>query len=167
MYKRTYGGQDGVGTVSYINATSTQTVPRPVNGSENKPKDKSREGDVEIGLTDQKPAKSPSPKAPVLKLQTKFDVPSKGQEDAQAESSARTAIPSGWLPIMLHLCHSSSIDEVLSAGVLSPGPSPAGFGPRTPNDYDDISPTTRGEWGFLMIDDAFQGAKKKATVETC
>jgi hypothetical protein len=33
------------------------------------------------------------------------------------------------------------------------------MGPTTPNGYDDISPITRGEWGFLMVDDKFQGAK--------
>ncbi|KAI0405731.1 hypothetical protein F4802DRAFT_169365 [Xylaria palmicola] len=40
------------------------------------------------------------------------------------------------------------------------------LGPMTPNGYDDISPVTRGEWGFL-----FKGAKwtqaRVAVVETC
>ncbi|KAK3302157.1 uncharacterized protein B0T15DRAFT_294680 [Chaetomium strumarium] len=35
-------------------------------------------------------------------------------------------------------------------------------GPMTPNGYDDISPITRGEWGFLMF-----GKGKTAKVETC
>lgn len=38
------------------------------------------------------------------------------------------------------------------------------MGPMTPNGYDDISPITRGEWGFLMVGDAW---KKTAAVETC
>lgn len=29
-------------------------------------------------------------------------------------------------------------------------------GPATPNGYDDISPITRGEWGFLMVSDPFR-----------
>ncbi|KAK4237056.1 hypothetical protein C8A03DRAFT_35015 [Achaetomium macrosporum] len=36
------------------------------------------------------------------------------------------------------------------------------IGPMTPNGYDDISPITRGEWGFLMF-----GKGKTAKVETC
>jgi hypothetical protein len=36
------------------------------------------------------------------------------------------------------------------------------LGPMTPNGYDDISPITRGEWGFLM-----SGKGKTAKVETC
>ena len=39
-------------------------------------------------------------------------------------------------------------------------------GPMTPNGYDDISPTTRGEWGFLFSGDAWKQGKT-AAVETC
>ncbi len=47
--------------------------------------------------------------------------------------------------------NSVSIDSVLSP---AEGPTPATedvmrVGPMTPNGYDDISPITRGEWGFL------------------
>jgi len=35
-------------------------------------------------------------------------------------------------------------------------------GPMTPNGYDDISPITRGEWGFLMA-----AKPKTARVEMC
>lgn len=49
---------------------------------------------------------------------------------------------------------SSSIDQVLSAGVTNPGLDSIRPGPMTPNGYDDISPITRGEWGFLMCDAA-------------
>lgn len=39
-------------------------------------------------------------------------------------------------------------------------------GPTTPNGYDDISPITRGEWGFLFKGDTWaQG--RTAVVETC
>ncbi|KAK7733958.1 hypothetical protein SLS53_008110 [Cytospora paraplurivora] len=37
-------------------------------------------------------------------------------------------------------------------------------GPTTPNGYEDISPITRGEWGFLMVSDPFK--TKTAAVET-
>lgn len=36
--------------------------------------------------------------------------------------------------------------------------TPAGekMGPMTPNGYEDISPVTRGEWGFLMVGESFR-----------
>jgi hypothetical protein len=42
----------------------------------------------------------------------------------------------------------------------------AGEGPTTPNGYDDISPVTRGEWGFLFKGEGWKGART-AAVETC
>lgn len=38
------------------------------------------------------------------------------------------------------------------------------MGPTTPNGYDDISPITRGEWGFLMVSDQF---KAKTAAVSC
>lgn len=70
----------------------------------------------------------------------------------------------------------TSIDQILSAGPDPPPPEQrlsstsmaagAVVVPMTPNGYDDISPITRGEWGFLLVDDRFQGARTVA-VETC
>ncbi|KAH8204573.1 hypothetical protein TruAng_001202 [Truncatella angustata] len=40
------------------------------------------------------------------------------------------------------------------------------MGPATPNGYDDISPVTRGEWGFLFKGDGWNGGRT-AAVETC
>lgn len=40
------------------------------------------------------------------------------------------------------------------------------LGPVTPNGYDDISPVTRGEWGFLLKNDGWKGGRS-AIVETC
>lgn len=40
------------------------------------------------------------------------------------------------------------------------------LGPITPNASDDISPITRGEWGFMMVDNALNGGRT-VTVETC
>lgn len=50
---------------------------------------------------------------------------------------------------------------------LSWGQSPVQqrMGPVTPNGADDLSPITRGEWGFLMVSDPFR--TKTAAVETC
>lgn len=45
------------------------------------------------------------------------------------------------------------------------GQSPQRLGPITPNGADDLSPITRGEWGFLMVSDPFR--TKTAAVETC
>lgn len=40
------------------------------------------------------------------------------------------------------------------------------LGPSTPNGYDDISPVTRGEWGFLFQGRGWTGGRT-AAVETC
>ncbi|KAK4252307.1 hypothetical protein C7999DRAFT_36827 [Corynascus novoguineensis] len=71
----------------------------------------------------------------------------------------------------------ASIDEMLLGGVKEGGEEEEGerplssssssfheerVGPMTPKGYDDISPITRGEWGFLMF-----GKKKTAAVEMC
>ncbi|KUI62729.1 hypothetical protein VP1G_09839 [Cytospora mali] len=47
---------------------------------------------------------------------------------------------------------------------LSPVQQQQHEGPMTPNGYEDISPITRGEWGFLMVSDPFK--TKTAAVET-
>ncbi|KAB5558641.1 hypothetical protein GE09DRAFT_120361 [Coniochaeta sp. 2T2.1] len=39
-------------------------------------------------------------------------------------------------------------------------------GPMTPNGYDDISPVTRGEWGFLFQGETWRNGRT-VTVETC
>ncbi|KKY39370.1 hypothetical protein UCDDA912_g00581 [Diaporthe ampelina] len=45
------------------------------------------------------------------------------------------------------------------------GQSSQRLGPVTPNGADDLSPITRGEWGFLMVSDPFR--TRTAAVETC
>ncbi|KAK5627809.1 hypothetical protein RRF57_003524 [Xylaria bambusicola] len=56
-----------------------------------------------------------------------------------------------------------SIDEMLSPCDYRQSQR---LGPLTPNGYDDISPITRGEWGFLFKGDTWtQG--RTAVVETC
>jgi hypothetical protein len=79
--------------------------------------------------------------------------------DDEEDDGDRTARPAEELPIMIQPW-GGSIDQILSAEALSPQQrSSMRMGPMTPNGYDDISPITRGEWGFLMVDDKFQSAK--------
>lgn len=183
MYKRAYGGPEEVGAISGMASShrehiilepAIRTEPDVQEPPESYETDTPEE-DFKIGIAITKDVhvpipKAPSPKAPVLKLQTNFDPP-KSQFDDEEEDEDLTARPrdnnSNGIPIMLQPW-SCSIDEVMSAGVLSPDGARASvkMGPRTPNGYEDISPTTRGEWGFLMVDDKFQGARTVA-VETC
>ncbi|KAH8673875.1 hypothetical protein BX600DRAFT_509105 [Xylariales sp. PMI_506] len=115
-----------------------------------------------------------------------------GGEDDDCEDGDLTARPmccstSGGgihhgLPFRSGLAAPASIDEMLQAQKLQPrkdlgGPvSPLAaasrssqmsrLGPITPNGYDDISPITRGEWGFLFSGDGWKAGKKAAVVET-
>ncbi|EOO00644.1 hypothetical protein UCRPA7_3842 [Phaeoacremonium minimum UCRPA7] len=136
------------------------------------------------------PYKTPSPglKGPALRLQTTFDKPAKKvspppqpkvtigdainielhdiarddeEDDADAELTARPS--SNTRGPAFPLFNSFSIDEVMFSPVSAL--TPHKMGPMTPNDYDDISPTTRGEWGFLMVGDSWKA--KTAAVETC
>lgn len=80
--------------------------------------------------------------------------------DLTARSPAKTPGGSIWL----------GIDDILSTGDGSRHQdhrrrssdmflqTPAGekMGPMTPNGYEDISPVTRGEWGFLMVGESFR-----------
>jgi len=54
--------------------------------------------------------------------------------------------------------------EILALSPVSPyqNENDESGGPMTPNGYDDISPITRGEWGFLM-----SGQPKMARVDVC
>ena len=174
MYCRAYGGPEHVGGISGMPNLLVSTLPDPViRDDETEFSEDDDEYDEPhiptemIGLavsTPDKP-KPPSPRGPALKLQTSFDAPPRTDPADEEPDSGRTARPADFLPIMLPPGAGLSIDEVLSAGVLSPARSPAGLGPMTPNGYEDISPTTRGEWGFLLVDSAFQGTKT-AAIET-
>lgn len=57
-----------------------------------------------------------------------------------------------------HHRRSSSLHELPTPGGLG------ALGPATPNGYEDISPITRGEWGFLMVGDSF---KTKTAAISC
>ncbi|KAG5914468.1 hypothetical protein E4U42_000477 [Claviceps africana] len=64
-------------------------------------------------------------------------------------------------------CQSTSIDgRLLGAGPDPDATAMQDHGPLTPNGYEDISPITRGEWGFLMVDESFRSGRT-VNVETC
>ncbi|KAF6818948.1 hypothetical protein CSOJ01_01605 [Colletotrichum sojae] len=135
MYRRAYGGPDRVGAIEGVGSAAQveQTM-------------KELERDVEetmaAAMATIKIGKPPTPKGPVLKLQTNFEavVPSPPVEEVSPEDEDLTARPERqpvplWSPV--------SIAEVLHDDRQR-------LGPMTPKGYDDISPITRGEWGFLM-----------------
>ncbi|KAK5989054.1 hypothetical protein PT974_10552 [Cladobotryum mycophilum] len=148
---------------------------------------------IGVAITAMHVIKPPTPRriGPQLKLQTNFEHKSKLKarrgEDEDGDRTARPADRSAqaWNS-------RSTIDQVLSAQPLtahpltahpltahplsshpitsyhlSPDRGTTKVGPTTPNGYDDISPITRGEWGFLMVDNGFKGGGRTAAVETC
>jgi hypothetical protein len=187
MYRRAYGGKTGAGGV--------EGVPHPpveegeIDGETDFETDSAKDeegalpGDrektplartVEVCLA---PEAAPAKTPPVLlKLQTQFPVPAAARDDVVMigftpitgprrdadDEEVVTARPGResrqlWSP--------TTIAEVLHDQALAGGRSP--MGPMTPNGYDDISPITRGEWGFLMVDGGVKQGMKTAAVVTC
>lgn len=194
MYRRAYGGPENIGAISGMFAA--MKTPKPLTCAEPYIRhDDFAEEDYNTSFYDPmlgedligvavtavqvcKPS-SPPRLAPLLKLQTNFEVKptkikdTKGLEagraerggDHEEEDEERTARPTDQSPAALHPWNThSTIDQVLSAGIMSPERSSMVFGPLTPNVYDDISPITRGEWGFL-VDKGLHGGRTVA-VET-
>ncbi|KAM3478504.1 hypothetical protein MY5147_002149 [Beauveria neobassiana] len=103
-------------------------------------------------------------------------VPQEEEEEAEAVATARPDDESGLAAVardqLWCSTQSASIDEVLSPGADLETPARDrnddndDDGPMTPNGYDDISPITRGEWGFLLVDRDFRNARTVA-VTTC
>lgn len=173
MYKRAYGGPDQVGAIAGMVGSKRH---RPVLEPFIRPDDESSQdqddvdggvesGRKDIGLALTTPSKSLTPRAaPTLKLQTSFDPPENTDTDEE-----RTARPTDQLSLILQSWPVSSIGQVLGATGLSPSAESRSslmrLGPKTPNGYEDISPITRGEWGFLTTDNVFRSGKT-AAVET-
>ncbi|KAK6864874.1 hypothetical protein PG990_005687 [Apiospora arundinis] len=231
MYRRAYGGCDRVGafevTAEDVGRVLLDVTP-PSPPSQTLYLSSAAHHEVPIV----KIGTPPSPKGPVLKLQTKFDdnkpalirpVPTKakaaatlgkgdeaskplnqsrqdedfmitldglditnnGADDEDGDLTARpfTTGRPFWNSAAAAE-PSSSIDEMMmmtSQKLLSPTvatdnghrisrlsvSSIQGYeGPMTPNGYDDISPITRGEWGFLFAGDGWSRPRQGA-VETC
>lgn len=185
MYRRAYGGREQFGGISGM-----PTIIEPVirSQSEFEYDDDEEEEEFEIQIEDTmlelaidakeiKLSATPKPKGLALRLQTDFgmmpqitiDTKIEEKKDAEEEEDDdRTARPTNQSFMMQTWNTGSTIDQVLSpvgySNLLSPDRS-TGFGPMTPCDFGDLSPTTKGEWRFLMVDDAFKGAKT-AAVET-
>ncbi|OTB08657.1 hypothetical protein M426DRAFT_18745 [Hypoxylon sp. CI-4A] len=97
----------------------------------------------------------------VMELEIRIDDADTGDtnNDAGEEEDEHTARPIKGHPFW----NGASIDELLSPCDTRQSQQ---LGPMTPNGYDDISPVTRGEWGFLFKGDGWtQG--RTAAVETC
>jgi hypothetical protein len=174
MYRRAYGGADQVGGIAGMAAPSVPAILEPVIKSES-------DADSDLSFEEGIPyatvqfSKPPTPRGPLLKLTTEFGsapITLSPKDDGAQKATATTAGSEGELVSFFHDDPGSPISPLngrrLGSFLLSPERDEAGgqLGPLTPNGYDDISPVTRGEWGFLMIDDAFQG-RKMAAVETC
>ncbi|WQF76049.1 hypothetical protein CDEST_01063 [Colletotrichum destructivum] len=156
MYRRAYGGPDRVGAIEGVG--SAAQVERTVRELE-------RELDETLAAAVDtiRIAKPPSPKGPTLKLQTNFDTKPQQPprevrgEDVSEDDEDLTARPERQPPVSIW--SPVSIAEVLHDDRQQTGP-------MTPNGYDDISPITRGEWGFLMGPSKVGGGRT-APVMTC
>ncbi|KZL80247.1 hypothetical protein CI238_12117 [Colletotrichum incanum] len=159
MYRRAYGGPDRIGAIEGVG--STAQVERTVRELE-----REVANTMAAAMDTIRIAKPPSPKGPVLKLQTNFDTkpqspPRELKEEEVSEEEEEeedlTARPERQPPV-------SVWSPISIAEVLHDDRQPTG--PMTPNGYDDISPITRGEWGFLMGPSGVGGGRT-APVMTC
>ncbi|KAM0812637.1 hypothetical protein AB5N19_12628 [Seiridium cardinale] len=133
-----------------------------------------------------KPSSAPAAKDAnqneVLELEIKIDAFSDNEDEeedgdltarptASASSGAAGHGMSFWSGIDEMLARRDQPEAVAVAVAVSPviqrlRASQQRLGPVTPNGYDDISPVTRGEWGFLFKGDGWNGGRT-AAVETC
>jgi hypothetical protein len=172
MYKRAYGGMDRVGAIDGMGSTILEEPEEEEMMDDYDDDEFEVRMEVEEELLKDIPItiavdalKIATPKAPILKLQTTFDTKVNGlikKQDDSSDDGDLTARPTNQ-PIGLPLWQGASIDEIMNDDDHAPR---SAIGPMTPNGYDDISPITRGEWGFLMVGDSWQGGRTVA-VETC
>ncbi|EGR46072.1 uncharacterized protein TRIREDRAFT_67024 [Trichoderma reesei QM6a] len=170
MYRRAYGGPELVGGITGMPSSSSSSLSPSSTILD--------DGIVNVAMTAVKFSRPPTPRriGPPLKLQTDFSPKSRSPVEPdkkppevpkieEPEEEAHTARPvdrsvaSMWNTRF-------TIDQMLSPSTntdLQPH-SPA-IGPMTPHGYDDISPVTRGEWGFLMGGNGLN-IGKTAAVET-
>ncbi|KAI0187693.1 hypothetical protein EV127DRAFT_343987 [Xylaria flabelliformis] len=162
MYRRAYGGPERRGP---FEAPPILKDRERENDGE---ADTKRMGFIKIGTP-------PPPKTqttPVLKLNTNITTTprlirpkpkAKGHDCDKEEDGDRTPHPLRDGPLRPSMFRSKghtlsgSIDELLSP---CDNRQSQRLGPMTPNGYDDISPITRGEWGFLFKGDTWtQGTR--------
>ncbi|OLN93936.1 hypothetical protein CCHL11_03428 [Colletotrichum chlorophyti] len=155
MYRRAYGGPDKVGAIEGVG--SAAQVQETLSELEREVDDTMAAALETICIS-----KPPSPKGPALKLQTNFESPTVQTPPQEvpggdvSDEDDLTARPerhpvSFWSPVSI-------------AEVLHDDRQP--LGPMTPKGYDDISPITRGEWGFL-VGSGGVGSSRTAPVVTC
>ncbi|KAL7900899.1 hypothetical protein HDV63DRAFT_296042 [Trichoderma sp. SZMC 28014] len=183
MYRRAYGGYDQTGGITGM---APEVVTKPF-VLDLPPKSKFEDWEdgslspsstildddiIGVAVTAVSFVRPPTPRriGPVLRLQTDFPAKSKyldlgdevpKEDEDSDDEEAHTARP---------VDHSAAamwnsrltIDQMLSSNQDLHSPV---VGPMTPHGYDDISPVTRGEWGFLMDGNGLQ-IGKTAAVET-
>jgi hypothetical protein len=183
MYRRAYGGMDQSGGVAGISAHSSPILSQDpkIRSDDDDDNTETQAQEEKVAAKDASPMlqqpKSPALKGPLLRLQTSFDKPkAKHEEPSSKDERGQDKCSPGLTPVVkFQPWNPFSIDEILGSDIQSPGGDLAGRlsspihaamaqGPLTPNHDDDISPITRGEWGFLMVDN---NAGRIAAVETC
>ncbi|KAL7948274.1 hypothetical protein V8C42DRAFT_313975 [Trichoderma barbatum] len=185
MYRRAYGGPDLIGGIAGM---PLDRPPKPFvlhlppknrfvddweDGSLSPSSTILDEGIVRVAMTAVKLSRPPTPRriGPSLKLQTDFSPkPDSPDEDKEtkgndSDDEAHTARPIDRSAASMWNSR-FTIDQMLSPAANQDlrVHSPA-IGPMTPHAYDDISPVTRGEWGFLMGGNGLK-IGKTAAVET-
>ncbi|SPO02792.1 uncharacterized protein DNG_05467 [Cephalotrichum gorgonifer] len=187
MYRRAYGGPDGAGAIDGMVAPPQHVRIEYDDALDDVIHLDAHENPVLIFPSSPIETLTPILKAAPLRLQTTFEtrktpkIPrEEGGEDEEDEDEELTARPERQRNVW-----ALSIDQVLvpkpkpdlkhvppDSG-SRPGSRPgsrasrlsAKPGPVTPRAYEDISPITRGEWGFLFSDAGF--GVRTAAVETC
>ncbi|PTB41348.1 uncharacterized protein TrAFT101_010037 [Trichoderma asperellum] len=182
MYQRAYGGYDQIGGITGM---APEVVTQPFvldlppkskfedweDGSLSPSSTILDEDIIGVAVTAVSFVRPPTPRriGPALKLQTDFSAKSKyldlgdevPREDEDSEDEAHTARPVDQTAAAMWNSR-LTIDQMLSPNQDLHSPA---IGPMTPHGYDDISPVTRGEWGFLMGGNGLQ-IGKTAAVET-
>ncbi|KAL7930511.1 hypothetical protein V8C35DRAFT_312857 [Trichoderma chlorosporum] len=185
MYRRAYGGPELIGGIAGM---PLDRPPKPFVlrlPPKNKFVDDWEDGDlspsstilddgiVKVAMTAVKLSRPPTPRriGPTLKLQTDFSpkpeslYEDKVAKDNDSDDEVYTARPIDRSTAPMWNSR-LTIDQMLSPAQNQDlqAYSPA-IGPVTPHAYDDISPVTRGEWGFLMGGNGLN-IGKTAAVET-
>lgn len=184
MYRRAYGGYDQTGGITGM---APEVVTKPFvldlppkskfedweDGSLSPSSTILEDDIVGVAVTAVSFVRPPTPRriGPALKLQTYFPAKSKyldlgdevpKEDDDSEDDEAHTARPVDHQPAAAMWNSRLTIDQMLSPKQDLHSPA---MGPMTPHGYDDISPVTRGEWGFLMGGNGLQ-IGKTAAVET-
>ncbi|KAL7788284.1 hypothetical protein V8C37DRAFT_388572 [Trichoderma ceciliae] len=184
MYRRAYGGPELMGGIAGM---PLETVSKPFvlrlppksrfddweDGSLSPSSTILDEGIVMVAMTAVPIVRPPTPRriGPPLKLHTSFSAEPESQDQGDkmakgedSEDEAHTARPVDRRAALMYNSR-FTIDQMLSPAAANQDLHSLAMGPMTPHAYDDISPVTRGEWGFLMGGNGLN-IGKTAAVET-